>query len=74
VVNGDWSLFELRFSVDRSQDHFGIKLKGADHYRDTITVDEVLIRPADALVFRVLERDAQGIRAVHYNGHYLQRP
>lgn len=74
VVNGDWSFFELRFHVDRPQDQFGIKLKGADHYRDTVTVDEVLIRPADVRVFRVLERDAAGIRAVHYNGHYLMRP
>lgn len=74
VVNGDWSFFELPFMVDRPQDHFGIVLKGADHYRDTVTVDEVLIRPSDVMVFRVLERDAAGVRAVHYNGHYLDRP
>lgn len=74
VVNGDWSLFELGFTVDRPQDHFGIKLKGADYYRDTITVDEVLIRPADSDVFRVLEMEDGRIRTVHYNGHYITRP
>lgn len=74
IVNGDWSLFEIRFNVDRPQDHYGIKLKGADYYTDTITIDEVLIRPAESEVFRVLEEREGRIRRVHYNGHYLTRP
>ncbi len=74
IVNGDWSLFEIRFNVDRPQDHYGIKLKGADYYTDTITIDEVLIRPAESEVFRVLEERDGRIQRVHYNGHYLTRP
>ncbi len=74
IVNGAWSLFELRFTVDRPEDHFGIMMKGADYYRDTITIDEVLIRPADSEVFQVLEERNGKLQRVFYNGHYLTRP
>lgn len=74
IINGDWSLFELRFTVDRPEDHFGIMMKGADYYRDTITIDEVLIRPVDSEVFQVLDERDGKLQRVFYNGNYLTRP
>ena len=74
IVNGDWSLVELPFTVDRAEDEYRIFVEGRRTYQDTIWVDELIIRPDAATSFRVLEHDGERITKVIYNGHFLTRP
>lgn len=74
IVNGDWSLVELPFTVNREEDQYRIFAEGRKTYRDTIWCDEVMIRPANAQSFRVLEHEGDRITKVIYNGHLLTRP
>lgn len=74
IVNGDWSLVELPFTAARDEHQYRIFAEGRKTYQDTIYCDEVMVRPADVDVFRVLQREGDRITRVLYNGHFLTRP
>lgn len=74
IVNGDWSMVEIPFTANKSDHEYRIFAEGKKSYRDSIWCDEVMVRPADARTFQVLERDGHRIVKVIYNGHIIQRP
>lgn len=74
IVNGDWSLVELPFTVNSRADEYRIFVEGRKSYRDTIWCDEVVVRPAYTHSFKVLERKGGRIAKVIFNGQVLTRP
>lgn len=74
IVDGDWSLMEIPFTATHADHQYRIFAEGKKLYRDSIWCDEVMVRPADAETFRVLERDRGRITNVLYNGQFIKRP
>ena len=74
IINGDWSLMELPFTVSRDEDQYRIFAEGKATYTDSIWCDEVVVRPAGALTFMVLQREEGRCTKVLCNGHILTRP
>lgn len=74
IINGDWSLVELPFTANKASDEYRIFVEGRKSYRDTIWCDEVMVRPAYAHTFNVLERTDGRITKVFFNGQLLTRP
>ncbi len=76
VIDGEWSMVELRFSPRRPDTRLRLFVKGANRYKgDSITVDELLIRRAGQPVFEVLDTTASGKpQELYWNGHFVDLP
>jgi hypothetical protein len=72
IILGDWALATYRFMIqDRNlPTRFSISRTRCKGYQTTI--DEVLIRPLDVNVWRVLEEDESGVRKLYKNGQIIE--
>jgi hypothetical protein len=72
VVLGDWALAAFRFTIKDKNlpTRFVISKTQCKGYQTTI--DEVLIRPVDVDVYRILEEDGSEIKKLYKNGHIIE--
>lgn len=66
TIVGDWSLIELPFTLRDPAHELQLFITGQPYYPDSIHVDELWIRAADADVYR---RDPDG--RIWKNGHFI---
>jgi hypothetical protein len=67
TLDGDWSLIEIPFRVRHPEDRITLFVQGEPYYRDSIFVDELLVRKADVDVVR----DERPTGPIWWNGHRL---
>ena len=67
TMDGDWSLVELLFRVRDPRSRVKLFVQGEPYYRDSIFVDELLVRKADVDVVR----DERPTGPIWWNGHRL---
>jgi hypothetical protein len=72
VVLGDWAFATYRFTIKDKNlpTQFVISKTKCKGYQTTI--DELLIRPVDVDVYRILEEDDSGIKTLYKNGHIIE--
>ena len=73
VVLGDWALASYRFSIKNKDfsTQFAISKTQCKGYQTTI--DEILLRPIDVDVYRILEEDQTGIKKLYKNGQIIKQ-
>jgi len=73
IVLGDWAFTAYRFTIKNKNlpTQFVITKTPCKGYQTTI--DEILIRPVDVDVYRILEEDNMGIKKLYKNGHIIER-
>ena len=70
VINGDWSLFEMKFRVNDPKDNIYITSKGKDDAKGPLCADELLIRETGTDVYRV-EQESPNI-ILFKNNHQIK--
>jgi hypothetical protein len=71
VIDGDWSLGELKFFVSDSNSKLDIIIKGSERARDWIYIDDVLIRSSSNQVYRVLRDSMSNITELVINNQFI---
>jgi len=73
VLLGDWAFITYKFFIkDRTfPTRFVISKTNCKDYQTTI--DEILIRPVDVDLYRILEEDETGITKLYKNGQIIER-
>jgi len=73
VILGDWALSTYRFTIQNKKfpTRFVISSTNCKGYQTT--VDELLVRPIDIDVYRVLEEDHLGVKKLYKNGQIIER-
>ncbi len=72
IVNNYWSLVELEFTVKNNLCTYKIFSIPIKTWQDTFYVDDLLIRPKNVSVFKVLDNKHKGI--LFYNNHFIETP
>jgi hypothetical protein len=71
VINGDWSLGELNFLVSSSKSKLDIIIKGSERAKDSIYVDDLLIRAANNQVYEVQRDSMNNISGLVVNNQFI---
>jgi hypothetical protein len=73
VVLGNWALAAHRFTIKDKNlfTRFVISITQCKGYQTTL--DEILIRPVDVDVYRILEEDDACVKKLYKNGHVIER-
>jgi hypothetical protein len=72
VINGNWSLVEIEFTLENPQNFFALKLRGKDMDHARFIADDLLIREKGVDIYRVLESENSRIKALFKNNHRIR--
>ncbi len=72
IVDGCWSYVEIPFMLDKPVDNVSILVKGADYSKLQSYFDELLIRPANVDVYRVLAQHGDTITTLFKNNQQIK--
>jgi hypothetical protein len=71
VIDGDWSLVQTYFKPKNKHCHYKVFLAPSKNWIDSIYIDDLLIRPINVDVFKVVDGEKnKGI--LIYNNQYIQ--
>ena len=73
VVFGDWALASYRFSIKNKDFSTQFVISKAQCKGYQTTIDEILLRPIDVDVYRILEEDQTGIKKLYKNGQIIEQ-
>ncbi|MCB2220311.1 MAG: hypothetical protein KQI35_07955 [Bacteroidetes bacterium] len=73
VINGNWSLVEIEFTVENPQNYFALKLRGKDIDHAWFIADDLLIREKGIDVYRVEKTDNGKVTLLFKNNDRIKR-
>jgi len=73
VINGDWSLVEIEFSVQNPENHVAIVTEGKKEDKASFIIDDLLIRESNTLVFKIIKiNESNNIVELFKNNHQIR--
>jgi hypothetical protein len=73
VVLGDWAFATYKFTTKGINYSTRLVISKTKCKGYQTTLDEILIRPIDVNVYRILEEDETGVKKLFKNGHIIER-
>ena len=73
VVLEDWALATYRFTIKNKNYPTKLVISKTQCKGYNTTIDEILIRPVDIDVYRILEQEDKEIKKIYINGHIIQK-
>ncbi|MBI5219706.1 MAG: hypothetical protein HY958_12325 [Bacteroidia bacterium] len=71
VINGNWSLIELTFSVQNPANEISLVSIGKEESKGKIYLDNLLIREKGQDVFKILKKENEKIKELFKNNHSI---
>jgi hypothetical protein len=72
VINGDWSLVEIDFTVQNTQNYTTLILKGKKLDHAEFHLDDLLVREKSAYIYRIDEMKDEKIKWLFYNNQRIE--
>jgi hypothetical protein len=71
IIEGEWTMVTLSFNVKNEKSLIKIFSKGNDRSKDTLYMDELLIRQKNDQIYRIQSVEGNNIKELFYNGFYI---